>query len=58
VVDGQVGLVLCGEGRPGNWDFTGSFTGITGQEDRERLDQLRPPPQASPCKPVQATSNQ
>lgn len=37
VVDGQVGLVVFGEGWPENWDFIVTFTGITGQEESESL---------------------
>lgn len=32
-VDGQVGLVVLGEGGPWNWDFAVTTTGITGQEE-------------------------
>lgn len=40
-VDGQVGLVVLGEGGPGNWDFAVAPIGITGQEERDSLHQFK-----------------
>lgn len=34
VVDGQVWLVVLGEGGPWNWDFAVAIVGISGQEER------------------------
>lgn len=32
-VDGQVGMVVLGEGGPWNWDFAVATIGITGQAE-------------------------